>query len=64
MITLISIFRVIQPETYITLFYNGHVVYAGYFRDCTTFVKNKYGKCGIFQMRALPDDHYMIYVVD
>ena len=64
MITLDSILKVMRDKTYITVFKNGHVMYAGYLENVDTKFRRKFGGDKIVHMRALPDDHYMIQVVD
>lgn len=63
MITFSAIFGVLPPETYITIFYNGNCVFSDYVRECPPKLKRKYKKCHVVNMRALPDDQYMIHIV-
>lgn len=63
MITFSAIFGVLPPETYITIFYNGHCVFSDYVREFTAKLKRKYAKCHVVNMRALPDDQYMVHIV-
>lgn len=63
MITFSKIFGVLPPETYITLFYNGHCVFSDYVREFTPKLQRKYEKYHVIHMRALPDDQYMIHIV-
>lgn len=46
-------------KTYVTLFYNGHVMFAGYADKCP----DKYAKYPVVQFRVLPDQHLMITIV-
>lgn len=64
MITLDSILKVMRDKTYITVFKNGHVVFAGYLENVDPKFRRKFGGDKIVHMRALPDDHYMIQIVD
>lgn len=64
MITLNSILKVMRDKTYITIFKNGHVMYAGYLENVNAKFLQKFGGDKIVHMRALPDDHYMIQIVD
>lgn len=64
MITLDSILKVMRDKTYITVFKNGHVMYAGYLENVDAKFRRKFGGDKIVHMRALPDDHYMIQIVD
>lgn len=63
MITFKAIFSVLPTETYITIFYNGHCVFSNYLREFTPNLKQKYEKCHVVHMRALPDNQYMIHIV-
>lgn len=63
MITFSAIFGVLPPETYITIFYNGHCVFSDYVREYPPKLKRKYEKCHVVNMRALPDNQYMIHIV-
>ena len=64
MITLDSILKVMRDNTYITVFKNGHVIYSGYLENVDTKFRRKFGGDKIVHMRALPDDQYMIQIVD
>lgn len=63
MITFSAIFGVLPPETFVTIFYNGHCVFSDYVREFTPKLERKYSKCRVVNMRALPDDQYMIHIV-
>ena len=64
MITLNSILAVMREKSHVTIFKNGHVMFAGYVENVNAKFRHKFGGDKIVHMRALPDDHYMIQIVN
>lgn len=58
-IALYQLLAMADGTVYVTLFYNGHVMFAGYKDKCP----DKYAKYPVVQFRILPDQHLMITIV-
>lgn len=58
-ITLKQLCELMEPEVYLTVFKNGHVMFSGYIDR----LPDKYAKYPVIHFRTITDNHFMIQIV-